>query len=615
MRGSIVQRIGLPAIIIVIFSQVLHAQSTPSDISEDIATQIATISFPTSTPFSYNLIEEVTRFRFDLFLRDASNAGWSVRVWDAIEYRNIVHALDINTGEMLRYGDHLLVALANSNPNALTQLLKYFLTDEKFKGKKIIGTYLQNLFFNPQTKTVSDFVFIVRMDDDQKVNLTFKCDDDCNREVQEGMYYIWEQTEDIISCDDQCEEQKREIGYNLLYNQILSHSARGLFQSFEELLIREEVSQDSRLTLYLKDLSQTTETVYTFVDVERINIGIVVENSQGEFLKEIDWVIPIGELKLTDSVIWESITTPFYEIAHAVVRRALFSDMYNDSIYRDSILMRNGLLYSSDQWILSHGYTYVAIPADLSIETLMNSRDYYIKEMAIKLAALIADQLFFQTGRNYNREILEAQLLAFHGICSGMSMNISGKDNCPSFNDLTGFEEFLGKLPEHERQLWTAEANSWSLSAMRLAIQVLTSHFDVFKQLIDLILLNDTLNYEDIQNFYQNFTPRYSSSSGVFNDSEESLRNRSLSTLEDFGPDILNKQLASLFSLDRQRNLKRAQRSSIPNILSEVEKIENPPYTYLSVQGGPSHIQRNYSQGLPALYIRECLRRLFFYMQ
>ena len=609
------QKIGLFAITIVIFSQILHAQSTPSDRSEDIATHIAMINLPISNPFSYNLIKEVTRFHFDLFLRNASNAGWNVRVWDAVEYRNIIHALGINTGEMLRYGDHLLAALANSNPNTLPQILNYFLTDEKFKGKKIVGTYLQNLSFNPQTKTVIGLVFTVRMDDDQRVTLTFECDGDCNREIQEETMYTLGQNTGVISCDDQCEEQKREIGYNLLYNRVLSYSAQGLLQSFEELLVREGISQDSRLTLYLKDLSQTKETVYTFGDVERINIGIVVENSQQEFLKEIDWIIQIGELRLTDHVIQDSITTPFHEIAHAVVRRALFSDMFNNNDYRDSVLIRNGLVYSSGQWELSYGYTHVAISTDLSIETLMNNRDYYIKEMAVTLAALVADQLFFQTDQNYNYEIFKAQVLAFHGICSGMSMNISGKDNCPSFNDLIGFREFFNKLPEHERQLWIAEAESWRFLATRLATQVLTSHFDAFKQLIDLVLLNDALNYEDIQNFYQDFTPRYSSSSEVFNGSEEPLRNEVSSILGGFSSGILNKQLTSLFSLDRQRNLKRVQQSSIPDMLSEVEKIESPPYSYLSIQAGPSHIQRNYSQGLPALYIRECLRILFFYMQ
>ena len=101
--------------------------------------------------------------------------------------------------------------------------------------------------------------------------------------------------------------------------------------------------------------------------------------------------------------------------------------------------------------------------------------------------------------------------------------------------------------------------NSWRLLAARLATQALTSRFDIFKQLIDLVLINDILNYEDIQNLYQDFALRYSSSSGVFNGSEEPLRNEPFSILENFGSGILNKQLTSLFSLDRQHNLERVQ--------------------------------------------------------
>ena len=44
---------------------------------------------------------------------------------------------------------------------------------------------------------------------------------------------------------------------------------------------------------------------------------------------------------------------------------------------------------------LTHGYVYIALLTNQSIEMLMNSRDSYIKEMAVRLAALIADQLFF----------------------------------------------------------------------------------------------------------------------------------------------------------------------------------------------------------------------------
>ena len=84
------QKIGL-SIVIVTFSQILYGQSMPSahDIFEDPALQIALITLPTSDPFSYSIIKEVTRFHFDHFLRNASDAGWNVQVWNAVEYRNM----------------------------------------------------------------------------------------------------------------------------------------------------------------------------------------------------------------------------------------------------------------------------------------------------------------------------------------------------------------------------------------------------------------------------------------------------------------------------------------------------------------------------------------------
>ena len=606
------QKIGL-LIIVVIFSQVLYGQSEvlPSDDElDDFAVQIALTTVPTSTPFSYSAVREVTRFHFDRFLRDISSAGWNIQVWNTVEYSNIIHALEMNTGEMLRYGDILLVLLANLNPNNLSQLLAYFLTDEKLKKRKIIGAYLQDISFDFQTKTMRSFTFTVRMDDNHTANLIFECDDHCNTKIQEEIMRLDGQG----PCDDECQE--RENGHNLLYNQILIHLTQGLFQSFEELLITEGVSKNSKLTLYLKDLSQAKETVNTFNDVERINIGVIVENSKQEFLKELDWIIQVKELKFTTNAIRDSISTPFHEAAHEVARRVLFGDVYDD-IYRTSILIRNGLI-KRDRWNLTHGYAYIAIQQGLSRSALMNSTNDYIKEMAITLAGLVFDKLFLKTDFNYSSEILEAQVLAFHGICSGMSLNgISGRDDCPSFGNLEGFMEFFEKLPEDEKQLWIKEAISWQLVAARLVAQVLTNHLDVLKQLTSLILLDDTLNHQDLQNFYQDVTLSYPSFLEVLNRSEDSSKNKTSSLIMDFGPDILNRQLTSLFSLDRQRNLEKVKQSSIPDMLLEVEKVEIP-YTYLSKlskQDGPSHIQRNYSQGLPALYIRECIRILLSHIK
>lgn len=602
------RKIGL-SVLIVIFSQILYGQSIPSshDIFEDPALQVALITLPTSEPFSYSLIKEVTRFHFDLFLRNAPNAGWNVQVWNAVEYQNMIHALGMNTGEMLRYGDHLLASLANSNPNVLSRLLAYFLTDEKFNGKRIVGAYLQDISFESQSKTIHSLMFRIRMDDNQTTNIVFECNDDCNREIQEEvMYQLDPQVVGYSSCDDdQCRRQRREIGYNLLYERVLNYSAQGLLQSFEELLRKEGIPQGSRLTLYLKDLSQTKKVVDSFGDVERINIGVVVENSNGEFLRELDWIIPVGRLNLTATILWETIITPFHEAAHAVVRRVLFGDIYG-TIYRESILIRNGLVLSN-QWKLTHGYINVVIRPGLSQEMLMNSTGDYTKYMAVTLAALIADRMFLSTDRNYDYEVLQVQTLAFHGICSGLSLRgISGRDQCPAFNDLEGLIELVEKLPQDERKLWIDEAILWQSAAARLAARVLDDHFDVLEQLTDLVLLNDVFNYQDLQNFYQDFTFRYPLFSEVLNGPEEDpSENAKLSLLVDFGPDILNRRLASLFSLDHQQNLERVQRSSMPNLLSEAEKIETPPYAYLSIQGGPSHIQRNYSQGLPALFILE----------
>ena len=237
--------------------------------------------------------------------------------------------------DILHYGNNVLAVLANLYPSTFMRLLD--LEDEP-GGKKVIGLYLQDIEFHEDRSSenrwiIDNFIFGLITSDGQPLITKIPCNEECHQEI----------------------EEKMEL--DRLHSQILSRLGYSMSQSFEDLLIRENIPQNHTLTLYLKDLSPENKSVSSFKDIERINIGVIVEDDEQRFIREIDWIIEKPDLQYTTTHVQSSILTAFHESAHELVKRVFLS---NDYIGYTSI--EPALFFFNNKWTYAQGLSISSDP-------------------------------------------------------------------------------------------------------------------------------------------------------------------------------------------------------------------------------------------------------------
>ena len=537
-----------------------------------------------ASPFSYNIVKDVTQFHLTGFVSEAVGSGWDVRFLSEIEYNNIVHALEINIAEVLSIGNDLIAYLLGYNPNVLS--------DIAFNGREILGVYFRDI--DASAGTIRSVTFTIRFADGQNEDVLFECDYECNLYVQENM------------------------DYSFLRRTLLLHLSRGLFQSFEALLRREDISEDHKLTLYLKDLSETKRNVRVFRDVERINIGVIVEDEDQKFLKEVNWIIEASSLERITRIIRNSVFTPIHEAAHNLLLNLISHPT------SQHLEINSHIVFSDGQWFSSFGSFYH------NVDFIGTNKDDYLKYIAVALSGSVIELIFNRDNSRSSLEDIEmassndymwALALALEGICSGVPgasdimMMIGG---CPQFDSINDFFVFSNIAPEHPL---ITQADLWLIQGQFLSLQVFADYYDVLIELVRSSLQKGSLNSQDLQQFYQDHPLKadyhfiFDLNHDVSNSAKDvgrELRNAFI----DLSSDILNMNLSFLFSLDIQQNLEKVRRSSIPEILSEVEEIEVPPHLLHFIRKGPKfrNIGFDYAQGLPSLYIRESIRTLLSYI-
>ena len=569
-------------VVIILISPALYGQNfsaSNSTLNEDSDITPLTLRLPSS--FSYHIIKDITEFQIAAFTRNVLNAGRNIQFLNAVEYSNIAHALEMRVGDMLYNGNDLIAILADLYPLLFLSLSRELPENSEFREEEVKGLYLQDIEFHEyiprfgESRWIIDvFVFGRIMNNGQTLITKVICDKECNQKLEEI------------------------IGSDWLYSQILSRLSYSLSQSFEDLLIAEGIPQDYSLTLYLKDLSSENNSVNNFTDVERINIGIIVEDSQGQFIREIDWILEKPELENIRVNIEESIIVPFHESAHALVKNALSDN------YRSYLSIESALYLFDNEWHYREGLSktsYTSYPID---------QPQWFQQGVILLAGKVSEELFFNTQISEtvsptNIDTIKAIFVTFKLVCSDRS-NIYNESLCALTNDFNNFNQWLldNQTSLSEDSPFMREIRAWLSRSHLVAQAILTNDFEVLIELTRLALQKGSLNNQDFQDFFQEFpTQRF-----PFENFSITEEDRHIPPF-DIGPDILDRNLSLLFSLDSQRNIDKVRRSSIQNILTEVETVEIPTHISSFIRREPidGDIEQNYSQGLPSLYLRECV--------
>ena len=568
-------------VMIIFISPVLYGQnlSVPNfNLDEDFDANSLILRLP--SPFSYHIIRDITELQLSSFTRNAVNADRDIQFLNKVEYSNIVRALEMRMGEMLHEGNNLIAILVNLYPRSFRNFLAKLSEDLESEEKKVMGLYLRDIEFHEyvpwfgESEWVIDFfAFGFIIDDGQTTNIKWPCNEECNQRFA------------------------RYVDFNELHSQVLNKLGHDMFQSFEDILVREDIPKDHTLTLYLKDLSSEIKFVDNFTDVERINIGIIVEDNQGRFVRHIDWIIEKPNLQRTTFYIQESITTPLHESAHTLVKSVLLDD------HRGYLSIEPTLYYANNRWRYTGGFL---LRTSQTIE-----QDQWAQEGAILFAGKISEELLFETQSlettsSIDLDIKRAIFAAFNFVCSTRD-DIQNKTYCSLINDFNDFYEWLvynDHILLFEDSIFMREVRESLSTNWSTAYNILVNNLEALIQLTRLALQKGSLESRDLQEFFQ----RYSTQEVSFEDSVTPKENRYVLPFE-IGPDILDRNLSLLFSLDSQNNIDKVRQTSIQDILTEVETIEIPKHIWPFIRREPINepIEQNYAEGLPSLYLRECV--------
>ncbi len=561
-------------VIIICISPHLYGQSLPalnSTLDEGTNRTFPTLRLPSA--FSYHILSNVTEFQFSVFISHISFKR-KVQFLNTMEYSNIIHALEMKIADILHYGNNVLAVLANLYPSTFMRLLD--LEDEP-GGKKVIGLYLQDIEFHEDRSSenrwiIDNFIFGLITSDGQPLITKIPCNEECHQEI----------------------EEKMEL--DRLHSQILSRLGYSMSQSFEDLLIRENIPQNHTLTLYLKDLSPENKSVSSFKDIERINIGVIVEDDEQRFIREIDWIIEKPDLQYTTTHVQSSILTAFHESAHELVKRVFLS---NDYIGYTSI--EPALFFFNNKWTYAQGLSISSDPL-YSID-----QNNWLQKATVLLAGIVSERLLSNTQIlkvPTTPDLIEAVFVVFNDICLERD-DIHNELPCFLTDDFNRFNEWFSnshQTASFEDSLFMREVNP-RLSLVRASSHnILVNNLDVLIQLTRLTLQRGSLDNQNLQDFFQRApVQRIHGDISI-------LENYRYALLPDIGPDILDRNLSLLFSLDSQESIDKVRISSVEEILEEAEEVRIPGYVLLSIRKGPIlDIEQNYAQGLPSLYLREAI--------
>ena len=556
--------------------------------SDNVFAKVNRIYLP--SPFSYHLIKEITELHLYNLIQGINQRGYRVQFFNEMEYSNIVHALEMRTGEFLRRGNDLI--------SIVTELSSYFRFDAS------LDTFLED-----NNITDTDIWMYLRDLEGEVGNSTTVEVMNLGMKTRDGRIFDFDFT---IGSSGQFTQ----------FSPILSYQMQdGLLKSLEDLLRRERVPPGYTLTLYLKDFSPIHPFIDDYRDIERINIGIIVENRIGKYVREVDWIVEETKPQLiyTNYSIETSIIASFHESAHELVRKVLTGDMTGDS----SISILSSISYINEMWVQSSGMTNIRYGANYP------NKDAQIRQMAVFLAGQVAEEIIISS-HDYNEDIRaqfdteNALRIAYMGVCLGLSswQEDLVQSYCPQ-SQLTivglSYQEWKEwesrHLPGALRQSFIQNVNRWMDEAKFLARNVLIRNFRVLEDMTDLVLRKNTLNDQDLEMFYNDF-PQITVSVSL---NEENFQQPTSSFFNDtFQVNALNWNLAllpssSFTSYENPGNINfqvQDIESGTVNVLRTLRVVDVAENIRPYIRRAPVQyeVQSAYGHGISSLYIKECIQ-------
>lgn len=645
-------------ILSVMISTLLHGQESQQPSPQN---PVSITNFP--SPFSYHIVREVTAFHINRFIRKAEDASVRIKFLNATEYGNIIHALAIRTGWFLQEGEVLIRASAisqnlltsssaNSNEPFFLHLFEAMWTSlerlnfgDGFNEKPFI--YLKDIDGDSQRSTIHSITIGVQTIGGQNLNINF-----ANRNLASLLFPI-----SLYSSSQP----------GTPFSAILTHHVdQGLWHSFDTLLNREfPGDRDLQATLYLKDLSSENQNpISKLEDVNRINIGVIVEDSNG-VLRNLDWIVNERLAVQEPSYVTnrDQMIIAFHESAHELVRQALRDHLTDE----DFVSIVPGFLIHPSR----RGYEFLYAAGQNTYKTLAlpQTKQQYFDFIAESLAGEIAEKMLFDNqtfagrfaipfinriedvesilfeGSTFTQldvdfypdtmtlDMRKAWIATHIGVCVSLSYN---EDECLRPRDPMEWVEWTEQLPPSRKEIFDQERTTWILAANALAMDVLTKHAFVWFRLTRLLLQKGRLNGLELREFYQNpentlvsnlHFPAYANLPPLpWLDALNNRVDHIGASLQDIlvalnATDILDgiemeapyRDLSLGFALDVSQHLERVKSSSIQDIFDQIKVLDVPteflPYIRDS---NVMEVQPMYSQGLPALYFEYLIRTLSY---
>ena len=556
--------------------------------SYSVSAKVNRIYLP--SPFSYHLIKEITEQRLYDLIQDIGQRGYRVQFLNETEYSNIVHALEMRTGEFLRRGNELVSYIAeNSSIFHFDSSLNAFLEDNNITDTDI-WMYLRDIEGSVEdSATIRSMSLGIRTKDDRTFDFDFA--------IESNVQF-------------------------LNFPPTLSYQIRDdLLGSLENLLREQRVSPHYTLTLYLKDFSPVRSFISDYRNITRVNIGVIIDY-RGRYIRELDWIVEKSrpQLVYTSNAIVTSIIASFHESAHELVRKVLMDDM-SEGV---SLSMLHSILLIDGMWRAYGGVANAEYTFSRSF-----SKPLQIKKMAFFLAGEVAEEIIIRDNFYYDYTRIQddrnnALAIAYIGTCLGLGLWRRDiiEEYCPRnmfYLSFQQWEEWKDDLPRVHRQSLNRIADRWIEEARALAREVLIENFGILEDMTNLILRESTLDTQDLEMFYEGLSQlpvpvplRVEKSQPqealpLFDNTfQRNVFNRSLSLLP--SSDFLSSQ-DYFGNMDFHVQDIESGTRNVLRLLRMVEVEENMR-PYIRSREAPMYyeVPRAYAYGISSLYVKECIQ-------
>ena len=468
----------------------------------------------TPTVFSYHVMVRVTQSHLVGFISTAKAEGWQVGFLNLTEYTNLVHALTIRSSGFVTDGNRFI------KDAALTET-RYFSSPEGADARfgPFIRRVFERAFVGLEASGLSrfeekPFVYLMDVTGDREngirsLRIEFQ--------TSTGRFFSVMQQDQGQDLTPLLFPGSDQVNVFEEYPHIARHIDHGLWVSFQDVLSQHNIPKGQQVILYLKDLSPNQDVVQSWEDIQRINIGVLVEDEKGQ-IQDLDWLIAPDTYSLaspaTGGQRWidAHLAVAFHTTATVLARRVLFDKEVIAGEFASILPTLSVALYSQ-----SIGY----FPIALNFYKGQNrnvSREWFLSKMTVDVVDDVSqDMLPFgqslpsllyvydnvETSRLTNQE-RGTFVTANQAVC--IDLAYASQDQCINLLTLSQWEEWLGQLPSEQYNAFRREVRLRIGTAETLARKILARHADQWVRLTRLLLQRGQLEATDLQAF-QNETP------------------------------------------------------------------------------------------------------------